>query len=495
MASIEDEGVGERSATELETFRAEAHRLVDWMTDYLATLEDRPVRAQVAPGEVAAGLAETAPEAGESMRAIMTDFEKVVLPGMTHWQHPRFFAYFPANSSPPSVLAEMLTAIMAAQCMLWQTSPAATEMETRVLDWLRRATGLPEGMTGVIQDSASSATLCAILTGRDKATGWKADEAGLHSSGPLAVYTSEEAHSSVEKAVRIAGLGRSGLRRITTDDDDAMRPDALDNAIRADLDGGIRPACIVATLGTTGTGGFDPVGAISEIAQRYGIHLHVDAAWAGSALLLPEERWMIAGMEAVDSFALNPHKWLLTNFDCTAHYVRRPDELLRTLSVMPSYLVGRETGAVIDYRDWGVPLGRRFRALKLWFVLRSYGLDGIRGFLRGHIAWTRELASWIEADPAFELTSPPRLALLVFRWRPEDVDDEAELDRLNERLINAINDDGRIYLTQTRHRGRFTLRFAIGQTWTERRHVEEGWQVIRELAGRVRAAAAQVPAP
>lgn len=470
---------------DLDQFRDEAHRLVDWMAAYLETIESRPVRAQVAPGEVAAQLPTNPPLAPEAFAAILEDFEAIVMPGITHWQHPRFFAYFPANSSPPAVLAEMLTATIAAQCMLWQTSPAATEMETRVLDWLARMLGLGAGWHGVIQDSASSATLAAVLIARERATGWRADAEGLGTCSPLAVYASEEAHSSVEKAVRIAGLGRKALRLVPTDDGFAMRPDALEAMIEADRAKGIRPASIIATLGTTGTGGIDPLAAIGVIAERHDVFLHVDAAWAGAALLLPEARAMIAGIDRVDSFVTNPHKWLGVNFDCSAHFVRRRGELIRTLTVNPAYLTSAETGKVIDYRDWGIPLGRRFRALKLWFVIRSHGVEGLQAMLRRHLALAAELARWIEAEPDFELTSQPSLALLSFRYHPEAVHDAVTLDALNQQLIQQINDDGRIYLTQARVRGRFAIRFSIGQTHTERRHVEEGWAIVRELARRL----------
>ena len=467
---------------DLDRFRHEAHHLVDWMTEYLQSIEARPVRARTAPGTIEHQLPATPPEQPEDFQAILADFERIVMPGITHWQHPRFFAYFPANSTPPAVLAEMLTAAIAAQCMLWQTSPAATEMETRILDWLAGMLGLGAGWHGVIQDSASSATLVAILVARERATGWRADVEGLGNCPPLAVYTSEEAHSSVEKAVRIAGLGRKSLRLVPTDAAFAMRPDALDAMIQADIAAGIQPACIVATLGTTGTGGVDPLAAIGAIARAQGIYLHVDAAWAGSALILPEWRWMIDGIAHADSVVTNPHKWLGVNFDCSAHFVRRPDELIRTLTVNPAYLTSQETGRVIDYRDWGIPLGRRFRALKLWFVIRSHGVEGLQAMLRRHIALADELARWIVADPDFALTSPPSLALLSFRYQPKSVADEAALDALNAELLSRINDDGRIYLTQNRVRGRHAIRFSIGQTPTECRHVEEGWAVVREIA-------------
>jgi len=467
---------------ELDAFRRHGHALVDWMADYLADVERHPVRARVRPGEIAAKLPTVPPAAGEPLEEIFADFERILLPGMTHWQHPSFFAYFPANASPPSVLAEMLTATLGAQCMLWQTSPAATELETVTLDWLRQMIGLPEGFAGVIQDSASSASLCAILVARERATAWQANEAGLSTCPPLVFYASEEAHSSIEKAITIAGLGRSGLRPIPTDADFAMRPEALDAAVREDRAAGRVPAAVVATLGTTGVGASDPLRPIGAICREHGLFLHVDAAWAGSALLLDEQRWMIDGAEHVDSLVFNPHKWLLTNFDCSAHFVRDPGALVRTLSVLPSYLRSRETGAVIDYRDWSVPLGRRFRALKLWFVIRSYGVERLQAMLRDHIAWTAELAGRIRAEPDFELTTPPRLALLTFRYRPREIDDDAALDLLNERLLHALNDDGRLYLTQTRVRGRYVIRFAIGQLYTTRAHVARAWGVITATA-------------
>ena len=464
---------------DLDEFRRHGHALVDWMANYLENLERRPVRAQVRPGEITGQLPAAPPAAGEPLERIFADFERIVLPGMSHWQHPSFF---PANSSPPSVLAEMLTATLGAQCMLWQTSPAATELETVTLDWLRQMIGLPAGFAGAIQDSASSATLCALLVARERATDWAVDADGLQACPSLTFYASEEAHSSVEKAIRIAGLGRRSLRLIPTDDDFAMRPEALVAAIREDRAAGRVPAGVVPTLGTTGVGASDPLRPIGAICREHGLYLHVDAAWAGSALLLEEHRPLIDGAEYIDSFVFNPHKWLLTNFDCSAHFVRDARALVRTLSVAPAYLQSRETGEVIDYRDWGVPLGRRFRALKLWFVLRSYGLERLQAMLRAHIAWTAELAERIAAEPDFELVTPPRLALLTFRYRPRADDDEVGLDRLNERLLHALNDDGRLYLTQTRVRGRYVIRFAIGQLYTTRDHVQRAWQVITETA-------------
>lgn len=466
---------------ELEEFRKQGHKMVDWMADYLAGIEQYPVRAQVAPGDIAARLPEMPPQAGEPMEDIFADFQKIVVPGISHWQHPRWFAYFPASSSPPSVLAEMLTATLAANCMLWETSPAGTEMEARVLDWLRQMVGLPEGFEGVIQDTASAATFCAILCAREKALGWSGNEAGLAGEEAVAFYTSGESHSSVEKAIRMAGVGSRNLRIIPVDDNYAMRPDALAAAIKADREKGVLPAGVIATLGTTGVGGIDPLVPIGEICARENLYLHVDAAWAGSALLLEEHRWMLKGIEQADSFVFNPHKWLLTNFDCSAHFVRDADALKRTLSILPEYLKTREGDAVIDYRDWGVPLGRRFRALKLWFVIRSYGVEGLKAHIAGHIELTVELAGLIEGEEDFELTTPAVLGLLTFRYRPVAAAPE-DLDALNESLLAKINDDGRTYLTRGKAGDKLVIRISIGAPYTERRHVIETWEAIKEIA-------------
>ncbi len=471
---------------DIETFRQEAHELVDWMAEYLASVERYPVRAQVAPGEIAAKLPASPPAEPEPMERIFADFQADILPGVTHWQHPSFFAYFPANASPPSVLAEMLTATLGVNCMLWQTSPAGTELETRMMDWLRQMIGLPEGFHGVIQDTASGATLCALLTARERATGWRANADGLAALGGdgtrLAAYVSEEAHSSIEKDAMIAGFGQACLRKIPAGDDFAMRVDALDQAITADLEAGITPACVVATLGGTGVGGMDPLAPIAELCRRHDIFLHVDAAWAGSALILPEHRGMIEGVGQADSFVFNPHKWLFTNFDCSAHYVRDAEALTRTLSVTPLYLQSRETGQVIDYRDWGVPLGRRFRALKLWFVIRSYGVERLKQMVANHIAWAAELEEQIAAATEFELMAPRSLSLINFRHHPPGMDDEAELDAHNQRLLERLNDGGRLYLTQNRVKGRYAIRFSIGQTSATREHIQRAWGVIREEA-------------
>ena len=468
------------SAVKVEEFRRHAHAFVDWMAAYLEGVERYPVRAQTKPGDIAAQLPFAPPEQGEAMEAIFADFQSLVLPGITHWQHPSFFAYFPANSSPPSLLAEMLTATLGAQCMLWQTSPAATEMETRVLDWLRQMIGLPEGFHGVIQDSASSAILCAILTARERATNWRTNEAGV--TDRLTVYCSSETHSATEKDAKVAGIGRANVRKVPVDGRFAMRADKLNAMIREDLAAGATPICAVASLGTTGVGAMDPLRPLGEVCRRHNVFFHVDAAWAGSALILPHHRKLLDGIEHVDSFVFNPHKWLFTNFDCSAHFVRDPQALIRTFAINPAFLLSREGSQVVDYRDWGVQLGRRFRALKLWFVIRTYGVAGLRRMIAHHIVLAEEVERWVVDAPDFELMAPRSLALVNFRYHPRGVDDPGVLDKLNSRLLEALNDSGAIYLTQNLVNGAYAIRIAIGQTSTERRHVEAAWQLIQETA-------------
>lgn len=468
-----------------ETFRAWAHRAADWSVDYLAGVGERPVRAQVAPGDIFRQLPPGPPAAGEAMEDIFADLDRVVMPGMTHWQHPRFFAYFPANASPPSLVAEFVTAALAAQCMLWQTSPAATELETRVMDWLRQMIGLPEGFSGVIQDSASGATLAALLTARERALGFTGNAKGLAGGPVLRVYASAQVHSSVDKAVRIAGFGDDNLVRIPVSGAlYGMDPDALDAAIRADREAGLVPAAIVACLGGTSIGACDPIDAVAAVARRHGVFLHVDAAWAGSAMICPEFRDLMRGADAADSLVFNPHKWLFTHFDCSAHFVRDPKALTDTLGIRPPFLRTLGQDGFVDYNEWSIPLGRRFRALKLWFVIRSYGVEGLRGMIRDHVAWARELSEIIDADPDFELTTAPILSLFTFRYAPVGIDD---LDALNARLVERINDDGRTYLTQTRHDNRFVIRFQVGQTTTTREDVMTAWDAVREIAAGLRA--------
>lgn len=465
-------------------FRRHAHDLVDWMADYLETIESCPVKSQTKPKEIINQLPLTAPIEGEEFRQIFSDFKHILLPGMTHWQHPSFFAYFPANSSPPSILAEMLTATLAAQCMSWQTSPAATELEERVMTWLGDMIGLPNTFSGVIQDTASTATLCSILTAREKWSDFQINQKGF-ANDRYTTYASTEAHSSIEKAVKIAGLGKDHLRKIAVDEKFAMRPDALEQAIKNDLRKGYRPLCVVAAMGTTGSTAIDPLKPIGEICQEYKVWLHVDAAFAGTALILPEYRWMAEGIELADTFVFNPHKWMFTNFDCSAYFVKDQAALIQTFEILPEYLKTREGDRVNNYRDWGIQLGRRFRALKLWFVIRSYGVSGLRAKIREHLSLAHTLADKIKSSTDFELLAPAPLNTICFRYKPKSITTLEEANRLNERLLEELNATGKLYLTHTKLNGAYTIRMVIGQTEVRQRHVERAWQLIQDTAARL----------
>lgn len=469
-----------------EGFRKEAHRLVDWMADYLRDIRSYAVKSQVKPKEIIDQLPEKPPEKGESFESILTDFENLIMPGITHWQHPSFFAYFPANNSPPSVLAEMLTATIAAQCMNWETSPAAAELEERMTQWLRQMLGLPPEFTGVIQDTASAATLCSILTARERLSDFRVNKKGLYESPAMAVYSSKETHSSIEKDVKIAGLGSDSLRKIDVDENFAMMPEALEEEIQSDLRNNINPLCVVATLGTTGSTAIDPIKKIGRICKEHDLWLHVDAAYAGTALLLPEMRWMSEGIELADTFVFNPHKWMFTNFDCSAYFVKDPSLLVRTFEILPEYLKSAETAQVNNYRDWGIPLGRRFRALKLWFVIRTCGVSGLKEMIRNHIKWAHELAEEIESRPNFELLAPVPLNLICFRYHPKGVDDPAMLDTLNARLLDELNRSGKMYLTHTKLNGKYTLRFVASQTQVKKDDITRAWQLIKSTAERLK---------
>lgn len=465
-----------------DEFRRHAHQLVDWMADYFRDVAELPVTPAVKPGDILRQLPTSPPEQGESFPRLFQDFGEMVMPGMTHWNHPGWFAYFPANNSPPSVLAEMLTATLGAQCMSWATSPAATELEQMMMEWLRRMMGLPEHFVGVIQDTASTATLVALLSARERATAHLAGLVGPAEAGSrLTVYASTEAHSSVDKAVKLAGYGLAQLRRVPVDEGYGMLPQALEEMIAGDFADGLVPACVVATVGTTSSTAIDPVPAIAEICRRNRIWLHVDAAYAGTAAIVPELRHLFDGVEQADSFVFNPHKWMLVNFDCSAYYVRDRETLLRTFQITPEYLRTAQDAEVVNYRDWGIQLGRRFRALKLWFVIRSYGVEGLRSLVRKHVALAQDLAQWIEETPGFDLMAPVPFGLVCFRHRPKGTAD-AQLDDLNRRLLARVNATRRVYLTHTELGGQYVIRMAIGQRQTERKHVEEAWRLIQEAA-------------
>ncbi|MEZ5871560.1 MAG: pyridoxal-dependent decarboxylase [Nitratireductor sp.] len=463
-----------------DEFRLWSKRAAEWGADYRAGLRDLPVRAQTEPGEISAQLPSSPPETAEAMDTIFADFEKIILPGMTHWQHPRFFAYFPANAAPVSVVAEYLVSAMAAQCMLWQTSPAATELETRVLDWLRQALGLPDGFSGVIQDSASSATLAAVLTMRERMLGWNGNESGLAGQPALRIYCSSEVHTSIDRAIWVAGIGQSNLVKIEARGKRrAMDVAQLEAAIERDMEAGMKPAGIIACVGGTGVGGTDDVAAICAVARKHDLYVHVDAAWAGSAMICPEFRELWAGTESANSVVFNPHKWLGAQFDCAAHFIREPEDLVRTLAIRPAYLQTQGKDGIINYSEWSVPLGRRFRALKLWFLIRAHGLDGLRSMIRNHVAWAEKLALRLRAEPDFEITSDPVLSLFSFRYLGKG---DGDIEALNQQLVQAINDDGRIYVTQTMLVGMFVIRFQIGQFEVDESDIDIAFEVICEIA-------------
>jgi aromatic-L-amino-acid decarboxylase len=466
-----------------EEFRRHGKAVIDWIADYYAGIERLPVLSRVAPGEIRTSLPPGPPLEGEPFEKILEDVGKLILPGITHWQSPNFFAYFPANASGPAILGDLLSSGFGVQGMLWTTSPACTELETHVLDWLVDMLALPEKFKssgpggGVIQDTASSASLCAILAARERATRFGSNESGC--DGNLVAYASNQAHSSIEKGVKIAGIGKRNLRLIDTDGMFAMRADALAEAIEADLRAGLVPFFVGATVGTTSSNAIDPLPEIGRICRERGIWLHVDAAMSGTAAVCPEFRRIHDGLECADSYCFNPHKWMFTNFDCDCFYVADRNALIKTLSILPEYLLNEATksGAVIDYRDWHVPLGRRFRSLKLWFVIRHYGVEGLRHHVRRHVALAQEFASWVAADDRFELAAPAPLNLVCFRHRGGDA--------ASQRLMDRLNKSGDLFLSHTKLDGRFTLRFCVAQTTTEARHVKRAWDRIREESGRL----------
>lgn len=462
-------------------FRRHGHAAVDWIADYLERVYEFPVLSRAAPGSIRARLPEAPPQRGEPFAAMLRDMDEIVLPGITHWQSPGFHAFFPGNSSGPAVLGELLSAGLGVQGMLWATSPACTEIETQVMDWLVQMLALPQQFAshasggGVIQDSASSATLCALLAARERAGGGTTNRDGC--DGRLVAYTSGQAHSSVEKDCMIAGIGRSRLRSVEVDADFALRPEDLARQIEWDRAAGLRPFFVCATVGTTSSYAIDPVRAIGQICRREGLWLHVDAAMAGSAALCPEFRFIHDGLELADSYVFNPHKWMFTNFDCSALFVAERAALTGALSINPEYLKNRasEQGAVIDYRDWQVPLGRRFRALKLWFVIRHYGVEGLQYHVRRHVELAQEFKRRIRQSGDFELAVDTPLNLICFRHRAGDA--------ATERVHHALNDSGRVYLTHTKLDGRYTLRFCVGQARTEQEHIDAAWALLEE-AGR-----------
>jgi aromatic-L-amino-acid/L-tryptophan decarboxylase len=466
-----------------EEFRQYGHTVVDWIADYQSRVESFPVLSQVKPGEIRASLPAGPPAQGEPFDALLKDVERLILPGVTHWQSPNFFAYFPCNASGPGILGDLLSSGLGVQGMLWSTSPACTELETHVMDWLVGMLGLPEKFLssstggGVIQDTASSAVLCALLAARERATDYVSNKKGC--DGRLVAYASTQTHSSLEKAMMIAGMGVENLRLIEVDENFAMRPEALARQIEADRRGGLTACFVCATVGTTSSNAMDRIVAIGEICRRENLWLHVDAAMSGTAMLCPEFRPLQNGVELADSYDFNPHKWMFTSFDCSCFWVADRKALIRTLSILPEYLRNQatESGAVIDYRDWHIQLGRRFRSLKLWFVIRHYGIEGLQHHIRQHVRLAQQFADWVRNDDRFELAAPVPLNLVCFRHKDGDAANQAIMDHLNR--------SGDLFVTHTKLNGKLTLRLCVGQTHTEARHVEKAWARIREEAGEV----------
>ena len=449
-------------------------RAANWALDYHENLRARPVRAQTNPGDTAALLPDIPPENAEDMDQIFADFEAIVPGAMTHWQHPRFFGYFPANAAPASMLAEQLTATMAAQAMLWQTSPAATEIEQVMVGWLRLALGLADHFSGTIHDSATTATLCAVLTMRERVLNWEGLQSGLSGQPKIRIYASDETHSSIDKAARIAGIGQNGICKIPTLDDLSMDPEALNAAIELDKSNNLLPAGVILCVGGTSVGASDRIRETIAVAKAHDLYTHVDAAWAGSAMICPELRALWDGVDDADSVVFNPHKWLGAQFDCAVQFLRDPTEQVRTLGLRPDYLETLGQEEITNFNEWTVPLGRRFRALKIWFLLRAYGLEGLRSRIRNHIKWAGEVATEIAALPGFEIITGPNLSLFTFHYKSDEKSAE---------LLRRVNDDGRIYLTQTRHKGQFLIRVQVGQFDCTRDDVMIIPNVLSDLAG------------
>ncbi len=463
-----------------DQFREEGKKVIDWIADYYENIEKYPVLSQVKPGEIKASLPENAPQNGESMEKMINDIDRLIMPGITHWQSPNFYAFFPSNTSFPSILGDLISSGLGVQGMIWATSPAATELETRVLDWLTEMMGMPEKFKststggGVIQDTASTSALTAIIAARERATKFQSNKTGIQQK--LVAYISTQTHSSLEKAIKIVGIGSENLRLIEVDEKFAMRTDLLEEQIQKDKTAGLKPFFICAALGTTSSNAIDPIEKIGKIAQKENCWFHIDAAMSGTAMLCPEFRHFQAGIELADSYCFNPHKWMFTNFDCDVFWVANRQDLINTFSILPEYLRNKatESGEVFDYRDWHVQLGRRFRSLKLWFVIRHYGVEGLQFHIRKHIEMAQNFKNWVLESKDFELFVEPPFNLVCFRHKTGD--------DFNMKLMNAVNQTGKAYFTHTKLNGQVVLRMSIGQTHTEEKHVKATWDLIQEKA-------------
>lgn len=464
-----------------EEFTQNAYAIIDWIATYLSSVEKMPVLSQLKYGDIKDRLPKNPPQSAERLETIFNDFQTKMMDGITHWQSPGFHAYFSANNSTPSILAEFITAALGVQGMKWITSPAATELEEVVMDWLRQMIGLPEQFTGVIQDTASVSTLCAILAARERISNYQYNKTGTYENR-LMVYCSSEAHSSISKAVRIAGLGLDNLRIIPVDDNFSMMAEKLEKQINEDRNKGLIPACIISALGTTGTCAMDPLKEIGEIAGKNKVWHHIDAAYAGTALILPEFRNSVEGIELADSFVFNPHKWMFTNFDCSAFFVKDREHLQNTFRLVPSYLKDKNDAEVNDFSNWGIQLGRRFRSLKLWYVIRYYGLHGLQEKVKEHIRLATLFEKEIKNNEFFELLVPRNLSVVVFRFNPPVSDKEYDLNVLNERLLEKINNSGNIFLSHTMAGDKFAIRFVCSQTHVEEKHIYKALDVIFSIA-------------
>ncbi len=462
---------------DINEFRKHAHEMVDWMADYLSELESYPVKSQVKPRDILSALPTQAPENSEAMEDIMTDVKDIIMPGITHWQSPNFYAYFPANSSYPSILGEMLTATLGVQGMIWDTSPAATELEELIMNWLKEMMGLPEDFHGVIQDTASTGSLVAILSARERISEFQINAIGFLTN-KYRIYCSSEAHSSIEKAVKMAGFGKEALMKIEVDEEMKMIPEKLEEALKCDIMDGLIPCCVVSAVGTTGTVAIDPIDEIGDICQRYKVWHHVDAAYAGTAMILEEQRHMIKGIEKADSYVFNPHKWMFTNFDCSAYFVKDKEALIKTFEILPEYLKTNADSEVNNYRDWGIQLGRRFRSLKLWFVIRSMGVSGIKEKIKNHILWAEELTKLVKEDENFKMHEPQNLGCVCFQLNEGINESQDERNSMAKALMDKINHSGKLFISHTKVNGEFTFRFVIGNTYVTRRNVIESWNYI-----------------
>ncbi|MEY4094477.1 MAG: hypothetical protein RLZZ53_1676 [Acidobacteriota bacterium] len=463
-----------------EEFRKAGYRIIDWVADYRARVGSLPVMAKTEPGAIKAQLPATPPQQPEPFDAILEDLDTVVLPGITNWQHPRFFGYFPSAGALSSVLGDYVSTGLAVVGLAWQSSPALTEVEEVTVEWLRQMLGLSTGWSGVINDTASTSTLVALLCARERATKYSLAAGGLQDQpSPLVVYCSAHSHSSVEKAAVLAGFGKHNVRLVPQDDANAMRAEALEQMVQEDLSGGRVPCAVVATTGTTTTTALDPIGALATVARAHGLWLHVDAAMAGSAMILPECRWMWDGIEGADSIVVNPHKWLGAVFDCTLYFVRDPEHLVRVMSTNPSYLQSAADGRVKNYRDWGLPLGRRFRALKLWFLIREQGVEGLQARLRRDMANAKWLEQQIAGAPGWKVLAPVVLQTLCVRHEPDGLSGEA-LDKYTLEWAGRLNQSGEAYVTPAILNGRWMVRISIGAELTEREHIAQLWRLMNE---------------